>query len=212
MKKNVILLTLVSIFIITTAFASAADNNPNDPPEEVIIAAEKSLEFVKDKISEDPEKFGFDGCEVEDIELSKAFRLYYINKEKFLNNKSDSLEDIWEASTNWEFIINTKDEAKIILTLGYIDGEYKLVHFGGNARILNDSINNFKELTNNNNPKVLQIRGQYYLVNKNGEDVLPAFEKDSLISKKFNNMNNKEFQKSKDIITYLYETQTDGRN
>lgn len=190
MKKISIFLLL--IFILSFVISSQALGNDKikaDIPSEVIIAAEKGLQTLVSIVSNDPDKFNFTSDELEELKLKEGYELYFINKEKFKNEQN--IEKMLFKSDMWEFIVESNDKAKTFLTIGLENGEYKMVHFGGDAGEFQETTKEYNSLKN---LKLLKIRGSYFFLNEENESqILPCFytpvswlEQNSSIKKSYN--------------------------
>lgn len=203
MKKvcSFLALTMILVFI-SSGFAFAA--NKNDIPEPIMKAANEGLVFVANQLSANPTLYGLDSSfDDKNIKLGEGFNLSYVNKDKLNKIDTDNLIDLCDTSNFWLFTVKSNGKPIIFLTVGYENGEYKVVDFGGNSQVFEETLVNFKNITNNDKPKVVKIRNDYYLVNKTevGESILPAISEEK--SKQFNGINNKKLVDAKDFVKEL---------
>ncbi|SHJ81130.1 hypothetical protein SAMN02745248_00998 [Hathewaya proteolytica DSM 3090] len=214
MKKvySFLALTMILVFI-SSGFAFST--NKNDIPEPIIKAANEGLVFVSKELSANPTLYGLDSSvDVKSIKLGEGFNLYYPKKDKINKTDTDSLIDVSDKSNFWLFTVKANGKPAIFLTVGYDydNGEYDVAEFGGNSQVFEETLANFKNVTNNEKPKVVKIRSDYYLVNKTelGESTLPSISEER--SKQFNN---KKLVNSKDIINelkdYIKQSKDGGR-
>jgi hypothetical protein len=200
MKKICMALILTTILILAlSGLAFSADNN--DIPEPVMKAANEGLSFVANTISANPSLYTIDtNFDAKTAKLGDGFNLYYPSKDKLCKNNTDSLIDACFASKFWLFTVKANGKPITFLTIGYEDGKYKVVEFGGKSQTFEETLTNFKKLTSNDKPKVVKIGFYYYLVNKtnSGELVLPAIPEERAMQ-----FNNKKLINSKDIIKEL---------
>lgn len=204
MKKLFMGLSLILCLLLSfSSFAFAYNDNM---PKEVIKGAQEGLKLFKDRVGEDPEKFGFDSIkDVKKVELGKGFNLQFINKNKLKTSTNDSVLDVCDETKFWRFILNLNGKAKTFLTIGYKDGEYKLVHFGGNAQTFQETLLKYEELSKGNAPKVVTFRNYHLMINKteNKEEVLLSIPKEK--SQYLSGLSNQDFVDSKVIKEMLKE-------
>ncbi|WFR57724.1 hypothetical protein QA584_01190 [Anaerocolumna sp. AGMB13025] len=214
MKKLVALLVGVLLLLSYPNFVYADDY---DVQQEVQSAADKGVEFAKDKFSKDPEKWGFNkDDDISRITLGNGYRLRYLDKDKLMNSNSSKLMDVTIESDFWLYIIYLNDAPKTYMTVGLLDGEYKIVQLGGKAQGLDATINNFNQLTakteKNSKPIVAKIQNNYFLISQasdnSNEQVLPLISAES--ANNFSNVNNTEFVNSEEIIKALKESNQDS--
>jgi len=215
MKKiNVLLLILaVSLLSVNYVFAKSS----NDVPNEVYIAATKGLDTFKTVVSQRPSDYGFASqSEVEQVTIGKGFKIYYINPEKLKSSDGSSLTDLSMDSNTWEFLILLNGKPKSFMTIGIEEGQYKVVHFGGDASVFGHTLENYnmkaKEKNIISSAQLLKSGLVYYFVAKdNGKEyILPAIPPEK--AKSFGNMDNSNFKTSNEVITYLKGVQKNDGN
>lgn len=170
------------ILILTlSGRAFSADNK--DIPEPVMKAANEGLGFAANTISANPSLYTIDtNFGAKTVKLGDSFNLYYPSKDKIFKHNTDSLIASCDVSKFWLFTVKANGKPTIFLTVGYEDGKYKVVEFGGKSQTFEETLTKFKKLTSNDKPKVVKIGIYYYLVNKtnSGESVLPAIPEEEL--------------------------------
>ncbi len=172
-KKIVLLLTMLSVVTFAiTSYAISNQEDKNEIPIEVRAAAEEGLKKLAIIVSNDLEKFEFSENDLDGIKLQKGYEVYFIDKDKF--EKEEKLEKMLFKSNMWEFVVECNGSPKTFLTVGLEDGEYKMLHFGGDSKEFQQKTN---EYIVTNRQKLINIRGKYFVLNEGvNSHVLPCFE------------------------------------
>jgi hypothetical protein len=114
---------------------------------------------------------------IDNLTIGKSYKLYYID-EKLSNNASSSLINIKKDSKAWEFIMYLENRPTIFVTVKNVDGNYKVVKFGGNASIFDSALKTFNKSSIDKTQERTVIQGEniYYLAGTNGsnEFIVPA--------------------------------------
>lgn len=211
MKKLVLIISCILITLF--AFGSFISASQSQLPSDVLKAEEEGLSFFKTKVSQNPQQFGFNSVdEVNKVTLGEGFNVLFLNQEKLKSKETDSLLELTDASTMYEFAVELDGKAKTFLTIGLEDGAYKVVHFGGNAQVFGDTFKKFKDLNKTlRKPALVKIGSSYCFVDKTNahELVLPAVS--SAHAESLGGMDNSVMKQSKDLVKYLKAMQKNSK-
>lgn len=209
-KSSVFLSTLLVLFFCFNAYGQSQYN----VSEEVLDAAEKGIEFAKTRISSNPEAWGFDNIEeVNNLTLGEAMKVYYVDLEKLMKSKNEDLLTLTNEPNVWEFTTYSNYTPKILLTIGYEDGEYRVTCFGGDCSDLHTTLSaaeEFKKLKENTNPSVLVKAGfnSYIITTINNDEF--CFEVEANDNSRSANNSSNNPKSSKQVIDFLKYKQANG--
>lgn len=212
---KVVLRILVSILTLF-CFLSPAYGAGSGIPKEVLSAAEQGLTQFRDKVASQPTPYGFTSAdEVKRVTLGEGFQVFYVDADKLANATSTAdLLTLADPAQVWEFTLNLDGQPKSYLTIGQENGQYQVVHFGGDAAPLGTALGNFrkfaKEKAENAEPTLVKAGPVYYIVAKIGtqEYVIPAVHPER--AGVTGGMDNTQLRAGADIVRHLKAVQKDG--
>lgn len=180
MKKYFAL--FVAVFMVLSLGTSAYATSGSDVPHEVLAVAESGVGLIQTKMSSNPERWGFeDATEIENLTLGEGFHVMFVGGSQLKSATGQSIDEIIDTNIidTWEFTLDANGTSKVFLTVGYEDGAYRIVHYGGNAEAFGTARNNLVGLARSNDltlPKELvNASGKYYFVATGDEEfVLPV--------------------------------------
>ncbi len=175
MKKIVAfcaMLAVVTLFV--TVYAISNRENISEVPAEIRIAGEQGLKEIVPIVSGDLKKWELTEKELSGMELQEGYSFYCIDRDKF--KKEETLEKMLVKSGMWEFVVACNGKPKSFLTVGFEDGKYKMVHYGGDSKQFQKKANQYIRTSKD---KLIKIGCGYYVL-KGGKNprVLPCFEED----------------------------------
>lgn len=164
--------TLVSALLVLLLAAGAAGAETATVPAQVQEAAARGLELFKTGAGAQSANAEAAGR----VTLGEGFQVHYVDADRLRSASPESLLALVTPQELWEFTVNVDGQAKTFVTIGYEDGEYRIVHFGGNAADFGAAMTNFGQLTAGVQPTLVKAGPVYYLVGRVGTDevVLPA--------------------------------------
>ncbi|MCI8539816.1 MAG: hypothetical protein HFF18_14360 [Oscillospiraceae bacterium] len=190
MKKHI-----VSLLVLCVAFMfcmqSYAVENANIPQEVLTVAAD-SADTVRSKIQSNPTHWGFSNSdEIEMITLGQGYHVNYVGKEQILAATGTSVSELIDPDIiddTWEFTLNLDGIPQIFMTIGYEDGAYRLVSFGGNAEDFGSAQRDIVGLSQLDgftvSDELVAIDGSYYFwVTGDNEYLLPVSSANEQVSR-----------------------------
>lgn len=211
MKKIGFFLSVIIIFTFAiTSYALGNECVKNDIPVDVKVAADEGLKTLVQMVSSNPDKFEFTSDELDNIKVKIGYNVFVIDKDKFI--KEDKLEKMLYKTDMWEFVVECNGHPKTFLTVGFEDGKYRMVHFGGNSKYFVDKITEYNNLEHY---KLIKVRGNYFVFDEGkNSQVLPCFNINSTNSELFSNeilTKNKKIT-SKEFVEILKQKQNKGND
>jgi hypothetical protein len=184
-------------------------------PAEVRSAAEKGLDLFKSKVGPKATTYGFtSSADVSRVTLGQGFQVHYVDGDKLRNSSPNSLLGLVAPQKVWEFTVNLDGMPKSFLTIAYEDGEYRVVHFGGDAQDFGMALQNYGDLLAakgaNSQPIVIKAGPAYYLAGTIGsqEFVLPAVS--SAKAEMVGGMSYSEMRPANEVVQYLQKIQRES--
>ncbi|QGU94897.1 hypothetical protein GOM49_07095 [Clostridium bovifaecis] len=138
-------------------------------PNEVKLAAESGLVIFKNMVSENPNNYGYLNLdEVNKTVLGDGFKIKYVNPNKLKKSDNESLSELVDDTNCWEFIALVDGKPKSFITIGKINGEYKLIQFGGNPEKFYNSFKKYNNTDDKNlEPQIIKMGNENWLIINN---------------------------------------------
>lgn len=178
MKK---ILAVLIVAFITLSFGTAAQAiSESAIPAEVLEVAESGVTMLQSHMSSNPEKWGFQSVdEIENLILGKGYYVNFIDFEKLENFSGDKISDLFASDMfeKWEFTLDLNGIPKVFLTVGYEDGAYRIIHYGGNAESFGIAKNRMSYQQSDSadiqaNEILVDIGGKYCFISGDMENVV----------------------------------------
>ncbi|MHB9144970.1 MAG: hypothetical protein ACYC5Y_06495 [Symbiobacteriia bacterium] len=178
MPKWIVSSAVSLVLLLTLVRTAQAVDSP--VPTEVLNAANTALTMFKDKVSAEPNLYGFRTvAEVQSVTLGVGLRIHYFDVAKLRDAGVARLSATLQPTDAWEFTADVNGQPRAFLTIAKEDGAYRLGGFGGDARDYGTALVNFGRLTSAKGaaaePTLLEYQGLHYLTaNLGNEDVVLA--------------------------------------
>ena len=130
-NHGLILLLFIVLFVVLSLFVMPI--SAQEISMEAMEAGKKGLEsFLKSIPIEDLKHFNFsDQDELDHAVLGNPFRVYTVEPEAILNYSSETpIEDIIHPTYMLFFPVNSKGEARTLLTVDLVGGEWRAIGIG----------------------------------------------------------------------------------
>jgi len=126
-------LKLIHIFVLLILFAFPCKADAGDAASEARESANHALrKFLTSVPLQDLQNHGFETKEeVEKAVVGQGFEIFSVDPKDILDERpSKELQQLIVTSNMWMFIVAVEDKPMTLVTVGYVDGEWRLYQFG----------------------------------------------------------------------------------